>query len=120
MRHLTVYKRLHEENAQLANAACDYVINLMLVDADPQEKYIAMPQENGKPMGLLDRKYAGMNSKQVFYLLQQEQEDRPTSPTGQSDGSGDEDDESNSGGGSAGLDDHDWEGASIVSPSEAK
>lgn len=119
-RHLTVYKRLHEENAQLANAACDYVINLMLVDADPQEKYIAMPQENGKPMGLLDRKYAGMNSKQVFYLLQQEQEDRPTSPTGQSDGSGDEDDESNSDGGSAGLDDHDWEGANNVSPSEEK
>ena len=34
-RHLTTWKKLHDENSRLANAACDYVINLQLKDIDP-------------------------------------------------------------------------------------
>ena len=93
-RHLTTYKKLHEENAGLANGACDYVINLMLQDTDPEQTVITMPrwksgEKKGEPMGLIDEKYRGMNSKQVFDLLKQND-----------DGSGGD-----------GFDEHDWEEA---------
>ena len=105
-RHLSVWRKLHDENAQLANAACDYVINLELRDLDPDGKLISMPtykdgEKRGQVMGLIDEKYRGMNSKQVFDLLKQEFGD---------DGSGGEGDE--------GFDDHDWEGASKLSEDE--
>jgi predicted metal-dependent peptidase len=93
-RHLTTYKKLHEENAMMANGACDYVINLMLQDTDPEQTVITMPrwksgEKKGEPMGLIDEKYRGMNSKQVFDLLKQND-----------DGSGE-----------GGFDEHDWEEA---------
>jgi len=77
-RHLTTWKKLHDENHSLANAACDYVINLKLKDLDPSERVIAMPrwadgELKGKPMGLIDEKYRGLNAKQVFDLLKDEQ-----------------------------------------------
>ena len=34
-RHLTTWKKLWKENPMLANAACDYVINIQLQDLDP-------------------------------------------------------------------------------------
>ena len=63
-RHLTTWKKLHDEDNQLANSACDYVINLKLKDLDPSERVIAMPRfqdglMKGKPMGLVDEKYRG-------------------------------------------------------------
>jgi predicted metal-dependent peptidase len=104
-RHLTTWKKLHDEDHRLANAACDYVINLKLKDLDPLESIIAMPIEKsgpmkGKPMGLIDEKYRGLNAKQVFDLLKEEQE-------------------KNGGGGSGGFDEHDWDGAQELS-AEAK
>lgn len=95
-RHLTVWKKLHDEDARLANMACDYVINLILVGQDPDKEVIAMPQKDGKDYGLLDHKYKGMHTKQVFDLLKQKQED----------GDGDGDGENGEG-----FDDHDWDGA---------
>ena len=93
-RHLTTYRKLHEENQSLANQACDYVINLMLHDTDPEQAVISMPRwksgdKKGEPMGLIDEQYRGMNSKQVFDLLKQND-----------DGSGGD-----------GFDVHDWEEA---------
>ena len=35
-RHLSMWKHLYKEHAQLANMACDYVINQMIEDSDPQ------------------------------------------------------------------------------------
>ena len=104
-RHLTTWKKLHDEDHRLANAACDYVINLKLKDLDPLESIIAMPIEKsgpmkGKPMGLIDEKYRGLNTKQVFDLLKEEQE-------------------KNGGGGGGGFDEHDWDGAQELS-AEAK
>jgi len=104
-RHLTTWKKLHDEDHRLANAACDYVINLKLKDLDPLESIIAMPIERsgpmkGKPMGLIDEKYRGLNTKQVFDLLKEEQE-------------------KNGGGGGGGFDEHDWDGAQELS-AEAK
>jgi len=115
-RHLTVYKRLHEENPQLANMACDYVINLILVDADPHEKHIAMPKRDGKPMGLLDRKYGGMNSKDVFHLLKQEQESTAGQPGTQKEGDGNGDGT----GDGEGFDEHDWDAANKLTKVEEK
>ena len=74
-RHLFIWRKLYDEDARLANMACDYVINLELVDMDKSNSVIAMPVKNGKPLGLLDEQFRGMNSKQVFDILKQEQKD---------------------------------------------
>jgi predicted metal-dependent peptidase len=100
-RHLTTWKKLHDENHMLANAACDYVINLELRDLDPEGRFISMPvfregENRGKVMGLIDEKYRGLNSKQVFDLLKEEYGD-------QGGGVGD------------GFDEHDWDGAQDLS-----
>ena len=82
-RHLTTWKKLHDEDARLANCAMDYVINLMLRDLDPSESVIAMPRfaedmgkaKKGDFMGLVDERFRGMNTKQVFDILKQEKQD---------------------------------------------
>lgn len=96
-KHLTTWKKLHDEDATLANAACDYVINLQLVDMDKSQQVLAMPVRDGKPIGLVDEKYRGMNAKQVFDLLKEEYPE---------------------GGGGGGFDEHDWEGAQELSEAE--
>jgi predicted metal-dependent peptidase len=120
-RHLTTWKKLHDENHRLANAACDYVINLKLKDLDPSERVIAMPRWadgvlKGKPMGLIDEKYRGLNAKQVFDLLKDEQK-------GKGGGDGDEEGEGGGSGGTGsgeGFDDHDWDGAKEMTEEEKK
>lgn len=119
-RHLTTWKKLHDENHKLANQACDYVINLMLKDLDPNGGIIAMPMYRdgpniGKAMGLVDEKYRGMNTKQVFDLLKQEQKDK-----GEGGEPGDEGGEGGEpcDGGDGGLDEHDWGGAKEMSDTE--
>jgi predicted metal-dependent peptidase len=107
-RHLTTWRKLHDENHSLANSACDYVINLMLKDLDPGETVISMPRytdgpNKGKPMGLVDERFRGMNAKQVFDILKEE-----------CDGDGD------GGGGGGGFDDHDWDGAKGMTEEEKK
>jgi predicted metal-dependent peptidase len=98
-RHLTTWQRLYNENPRLANMACDYVINLEIVDRDPKGVVVKMPCIDGKPIGLLDRRFAGMNTKQVFDILKKEQKENGGDG---GDGGGDE---------GAGLDEHDWAGA---------
>jgi predicted metal-dependent peptidase len=122
-RHLTTWRKLHDENHRLANAACDYVINLKLKDIDPSERTIAMPkwadgELKGKAMGLVDERFRGMNAKQVFDLLKQEQKDR-----GEGGGEGEGDGAGKSSGGtgtSEGFDDHDWDGAREMTEAEKK
>ena len=99
-RHLTTWTKLNDENPRLANAACDYVINLQLKDLDPQSRIIQMPMKDGKVIGLVDEKYRGMNTKQVFDLLKKQQEE----------------------GGECGegFDEHDWEGAEELTTEECK
>jgi len=99
-RHLTTWRKLHDENASRANSACDYVINYMLHELDPNEDVIAMPRfkdgaKKGERMGLYDPQFKGMNSKQVFDLLEES-------------------------GGGGGFDDHDWDGAKEMSEEEKK
>ena len=102
-RHLTTWRKLHDEDAHLANCACDFVINLQLKDLDPHESFMSMPRDkDGKLMGLLDERFRGMNAKQVFDILKQEQEDE----------GGEE--------GGDGFDDHDWDGAKELSEEQKK
>jgi predicted metal-dependent peptidase len=111
-RHLTTWKKLHDENHAMANQAMDYVINLMLKDLDPTESVIAMPRfteavgkaKKGDFMGLLDERFRGMNTKQVYDILKEEQKNGGGSGEGDGDG----------------FDEHDWDGAQGLSDEEKK
>lgn len=101
-RHLTTWRKLHDENPRMANAACDYVINLQLKDLDPEGRIVSMPiyregKHKGEVMGLIDEKYRGLNAKQVFDLLKEEQD---------SNGQGE------------GFDEHEWDGADELTDGE--
>ena len=98
-RHLTTWRHLYEQDAQLANMACDYVINCKITD-DNTDGFAVMPS-----MGLLDPKYRGWDSAQVYNILKQDQ-----------------DESGGDGGGDApqGFDDHDWEGAQELSADEQR
>ena len=105
-RHLTVWKHLKER--RIANCAMDYVINLQIRDADPYEREVAMPRdkETGKLMGMLDEKYRGFDTQQVYEKLMEEAEE------GGGGGEGQDDDKSD------GLDDHDWDDAQDMTQEE--
>lgn len=94
LRHLTTWRWMYEEDPQLANMACDFVINGMLVESDAGKGFIYMP-----PKGCYDPQYAGMDASQVYRLLKQ---------NGSPGGSGE------------GFDEHDWEKAKAMTPEQAK
>jgi len=99
MRHLSVYKNLYEQDPKRANMACDYVVNQAINDyGDP--KFIKLPAG-----GLQDDKYRGMDSKQVFDLLDSQNTD---------------DGGDGSGSGGVPMDSHDWEGASELSERDVR
>ena len=109
-RHLSTWRKLYDEDHGLANQACDYVINLMLTNLDPNGLVIAMPVHRegpmiGRPIGLIDARFTGMNSKQVFDILKQEKKDKGEGGDGEGDG---------------GLDDHDWDGAKDMTEEDKK
>lgn len=66
LRHLSTWQGLWRENPQLANMACDYVINLMIMDSDAEEGFVTLPK-----MALYDTKYRGMDAGEVYRLLKQ-------------------------------------------------
>lgn len=107
LRQLTTWNKLFKEDANLANMAADYVVNLAIVNRDPQGTIVKMPMKDGKPMGLLDRRFAGMHTKQVFDILKQEQKQKQ----GGGQGAGQS-------GASEGFDEHDWEGANQLTREE--
>jgi predicted metal-dependent peptidase len=96
--HLTTWKGLHDINHGLANAACDYVINIKLDDSDAgKRKWITMPKQ-----GLVDEQYRGMDAKQVFdKLIADGKQDQFSQGEG------------------TGIDSHDWDGAQQLSKEEA-
>ena len=116
-RHMMVWKNIAKENARLANMAMDYVINLQIQDYDPQRITVEMPQdESGNPLGLIDEKYRGMDTMQVYQILKKECSDGGGKGGDKGKGNGQPD---NSSGGQGGdpqeFDEHDWEGASDMS-----
>ena len=105
-RHTTVWKHLYKQNPQLANMACDYVINLMIHDSDPSGSNVSLPEG-----GCLDEKYRGMDAGEVFRTLMQEA--KQGGGNGKGDGSGKSKQE-----GGQGFDEHDWESADEMSEDE--
>jgi predicted metal-dependent peptidase len=101
-RHLFTWRKLHDENHQIANMACDYVINLQLLDMDKEQSVIAMPTRAGKAIGLVDERFRGFNTKQVFDILKEEEP------------------EGGYGSGGDGFDEHDWQGAKELSEEDKK
>jgi len=110
---------LHDIDHDLANRACDYVINLQLFDMDQGENTIAHPRDpkTGKYQGCFDTRFRGMDAKQVFDILRQEEEEG-----GGGGGEEEGEDEGPTGGGNGhrethrqdvgnSLDEHDWHGA---------
>jgi predicted metal-dependent peptidase len=127
-RHLTTWQLLYQENPQLANMACDYVINLMIFDCDPKGESVRLPEG-----GLLDEKFRGMDSGQVFRILKDEQgedggdgEGGEQSEQGDGDGQGDGGDAQSTQGKQSdkpskkqnSLDEHGWEQAKEMSVEE--
>lgn len=94
-RHLTIWKYLYEENARLANMACDYVINLQIYDEDKEGKFVKLPDG-----GCFDERFRGMDTATVYRILKDEAEKNGGSGDGQT------------------LDDHDWSGSDEMTDAE--
>jgi len=119
-RHLEIWKWMYDIDPHLANCACDYVINIKIVDDNRQDGFATLPEG-----GLVDERFRGMDSAQVFNILRQEQDEQPTGGNGGDDSQdnesgGDGEPSSSPGGGSAGLDEHDWEGAQSLSDEDKR
>jgi predicted metal-dependent peptidase len=113
-RHTTVWKHLYKLDKRKANMACDYVINLMIVDSDKEGKEVALPDG-----GCYDTKYRGMDAGEVFRKLQEEEKDKEKDKDkkggqgGENDGSGDQGEEE-----PTGFDEHDWDAADEMSEAD--
>lgn len=115
-RHLTTWDKLYKRNGILANAACDYVINLQIKDYDLNEEIVQMPtDEEGNVMGLVDERFRGMDAHQIFMILEKENKDR-----GGSGGSDNSDKTAGSGNVPQGFDEHLWEEAGQMDAKEAE
>lgn len=112
-RHITTWTKLHSEDAQLTDMACDYVINLQLKDMDKNGEFMTMPTRQGKAIGLVDERFRNMNTKQIFDLLKQDKQG------GQGMFAEGECDQDASGMGN-GMDEHDWDGAKAMSKEEVE
>ncbi len=106
-RHLTTWQHLYQQDAQLANMACDFVINLKIVDDNAKDGFATMT--GVLEGGCYDTKYAGMDTAQVYNLLRDDQ-------NGNEGGQGSE---SLPGGGQP-FDEHDWDGAEEMTADEQR
>lgn len=66
-RQLSMWNKLFDENAQLANIAADYVVNLVIEASDSNETLVSLPSD-----ALLDPKYKGLDTLTVYRMLKQE------------------------------------------------
>lgn len=115
--HLTTWKHLYDVNHKVANNATDYVINIQLVDADPNGLFIRMPK-----CGLIDPRFRNMSAGEVFKILMDER----NNDDDDDDGDGDDDDDEGSPGDGAGqggnesdgFDEHEWDNAADMSEEE--
>lgn len=98
-RDMLMWRHLWEEDALLANIACDHASNIQLTDLDAGEGFIVMP-----PGGYCDFRFRGMDPGEIFRILKQEQE------TGRG----------GRGGEGKGFDNHDWGKAKGMSKEAVK
>lgn len=106
LRHLTTWRKLFEEDPELANRACDYVVNRICVEADPTESVIQFPRNpDGTKMGLFDPKYDRTWSARMVFEDLKQQRDSGSAGQGQSGDS---------------FDEHGWDDAQDMSAEEQK
>ena len=67
--HLITWQHLAEEDADLANRAMDYVINLKIMDTDNNTGFVKFIEG-----GLLDEKFRGMDTAKVYKMLKQDEQ----------------------------------------------
>ena len=104
-RHLTTWRWMYDQNPQAANQACDYVINIKLVD-DNKDGFARMT--GPLTMGCLDEKYRGWDSAMVFADRKKQGKSGDGQGQGQGQGQG------------GGFDDHDWDAAKEMSDDEVQ
>jgi predicted metal-dependent peptidase len=102
-RHLTTWRWMYDENAQAANQACDYVINIKLVD-DNKDGFATMT--GPLTIGCFDDKYRGWDSAMVYADLKKQGRGKPQSGEGQPGGEG--------------FDEHDWDDAKAMTTEETE
>lgn len=78
-KHVFVWANLRKRDPMLTNMACDYVINLQIVDMDKPYGFLAIPTwkeglRAGEVMGLIDEQFRGMDTTKVFNFLVDENE----------------------------------------------
>ena len=100
-RHLTTWRWMYEESPQLANVACDFVINTKLVDDNAADGFAKMT--GPLKIGCYDKKYAGWDSAQVYHDLKH-------NGMGKGGGSGN--------GSGTGFDEHGWDDAKEMTAQE--
>ncbi len=111
-RHTTMWAHLYKQHPQLANMACDFVINILIHDSDPDHSEVGLPAG-----GLLDMKFRGLDSGEVFRRLMKEAQDNNSvhiKTVGNPDGTDVPVDKD----GPPMFDEHDWEGAQGLSKEE--
>ncbi len=123
-RHLTIYKHLWKQRPDLINPANDYVINLEIKDYGKllgnQPYAPRMPMDdNGNVIGLIDERFRGMDTTQVFNILKNEIPEQPPAGGGEKGEEGDDGDGGDGGGKTPqSHDEHDWEGAAELTEEE--
>ena len=95
-KHMITWQHLYKEDGDRANKACDYVINVKLVD-DNKDGFATMTGQLTK--GCFDEKYRGWDTARVYKSL-------PSTPEGEGGNGGD------------GFDVHDWDGAEELTTQE--
>lgn len=114
-RHLLTWYHLYKDDHELANLACDYVINLMIQAEYGADGWVKMPEG-----GCYDTKYTGWNTPEVFKDLQDNKPQDGTKGAGAG-GSGDNVEEPGCSAQSPkGFDQHDWEGAQGMDDEEVR
>ena len=107
-RHISMWKHLYKENATMANMACDYVINLMIMDGD--NSFVSLPDG-----ALLDPKYKGLDAGTVYRMIKEEAKGGTVRVKTVGDPDGKDVPVVEVG---TGMDEHDWEGADSMTNEE--
>jgi predicted metal-dependent peptidase len=121
-RHLEIWRWMYDIDPHLANCACDYVINIKIVDDNKDDGFAQLPDG-----GLVDERFRGMDSAQVFNILRKEQDEQAQdSQDNESEGDGEQSEGGTTGSNNAavgqgtGFDEHDWEGAQSLSDEDKR
>jgi predicted metal-dependent peptidase len=107
-RHISMWKHLYKENPTMANMACDYVINLMIMDGD--HSFVSLPDG-----ALLDHKYKGLDAGTVYRMIKEEAKGGTVHVKTVGDQEGKDVPVVEVG---TGMDEHDWEGADSMTNEE--